>query len=260
MEEKIVINPDYEHLRSYIESIPEKFDSLGTVIKTGRNTIRKVEAQGVTLVIKSFRQIYLTHRIRYSTYYPSKAHRAYDNAVTLVENGFNTPNPIAYIEIKQFGLLSESFFISEYIDFKPLEDVFKPFEKDVKVPSDVTTDLLRQLAHYTYKLHQKGIYHIDYTLGNILYKKDKVNYQFALVDNNRMKFGSLYFKSGIKNMERLWLTNDQLSIIAREYAGLWKVDENKGFEYLLQVRKREAFINDIRRIMKRLFKSLIGKK
>ena len=89
MRTQIVINPTFEYLRSYIERIPENFDSLGHVIEDKRNVLRKDWVDEMPIVLKSFRRIYLTNKIRYSFFHPSKAERAFDHAMILRHNGFN---------------------------------------------------------------------------------------------------------------------------------------------------------------------------
>ncbi|HEY5824776.1 MAG TPA: lipopolysaccharide kinase InaA family protein [Cyclobacteriaceae bacterium] len=249
---KVVINPAYQHLRKYVESIPENFDSLGKLLEARRNVIREDQVEGLTIVIKSFKRIYLTNRVRYSFFYPSKAQRAFDNANLLVQNGFNTPAPVAYIEDKPNGILKESFFVSEYIDLKPLEGIFRPFEKGVVVPVETTADLILQLAHYTFNLHHKNIFHADFTLGNILYKKTSDRYEFALVDNNRMKFGPVSYETGIRNLVRLLLPPAQLEEITKEYARLWNEDGAEAYERLLSFREKEARKNIFKASLKKM--------
>jgi hypothetical protein len=66
----------------------------------------------------------------------------------------------------------------------------------------IASELIEALAQFTYRLHQNNIYYIDYTLGNILYKKKDGKYHFALVDNDRMDFGPISVEKGIKNLVR----------------------------------------------------------
>lgn len=258
---KIEINPPYEHLRQYLITIPENFESLGEVIDARRNILREDRMGGLTLIIKSFKRIYLTNRIRYSFFHPSKAKRAFDNANILVERGFVTPLPVAYVEDRPNGIITESFFISEFLpDYRPLEDIFKPFEKGFILPATEVSDLLKQMAHYTFQLHQKNIFHIDYTLGNILYKKTGDQYEFALVDNNRMRFDPIDFETGIKNMVRFWLNPDQLEVVAREYTRLWNKEEAVGLKLLLAYRAKESAKNELERSFKKLLRPFKRKK
>jgi len=247
---KIIINPDYEYLRNYLESVPKNFNSMGKILEARRNVIREDTIQGVTLVIKSFKRIYLTNRIRYSFFGPSKAQRAFDNATILLKNGFNTPMPIAYIEDKPMGLMKEIYFVSEYTDYESLETIFKPFEKGVIVPLATTKELVKQIARYTFDLHKKNIFHFDYTLGNILYKKKGDEYEFALIDNNRMKFGPVPYEKGIRNLVRLLLPAEQLELVAKEYAKLWNEDGAHSYEQLLFHRSKEFRKNRVKKFFK----------
>ena len=40
---KIVVNPTYEHLRKFIESVPDTFEREGRIIYSGRNLIKVME-------------------------------------------------------------------------------------------------------------------------------------------------------------------------------------------------------------------------
>ena len=234
---KFVVHPDYRHLEDYVREIPERFDALGRVIHQDRNTLRRVEIADTALVIKSYGRIYLPNRIRYTYFYPSKAQRAYDYAGVLLENGFQTPRPVAYIERFARGILAESYFISEYTDFQPLKTIRT-------LPSYEQAALLEDLATFTYRLHQSHIYHGDYSIGNILFKKLDGGFEFSLVDNNRMKFGPVNFERGIRTMGRLGLPAEQLVAIGKMYGRLWNVDEIVVMERLFhyQRSRRDSYL------------------
>ena len=38
-----MINPKYEYLREYVERIPKDFETIGTVIHSGRNLIKMIK-------------------------------------------------------------------------------------------------------------------------------------------------------------------------------------------------------------------------
>jgi hypothetical protein len=245
---QIVINPTYESLRSYVEKVPEKFDLLGNVIEAKRNVLRKDCVDGLALVVKSFRRIYLTNKIRYSFFYPSKAERAFDHAIILRHNGFNSPTPIAYIEVKSFGLISQSYFIAEYSDFEPLQTIIDW--------DNVDGQLCEALVNYTYQLHQNNIYPIDYTLGNILYKKIDGKYQFSLVDTNRMNFGPVSVEAGIRNFVRLGLPVETLTWLAKEYARLRHSDEIRSLERLFHYKRSEVEGRRMKQHLKKMISSM----
>jgi len=249
MNRKIIIDPDYHHLEEYIRAIPERFDDLGKIIHDDRNVLRHHEFGNVGLVIKSYRRIYLPNRIRYTYFYPSKAQRAFDYARLLLEKGFLTPKPIAYIECTTNLLLTHSFFISEYTEFEPLKMIRE-------LPIQEQEELLEELAAFTYRLHLNHIYHGDYSVGNILYKKIDGRFEFSLVDNNRMKFGPVSFSRGVRTMGRLGLPAEQLVSIGKMYGRLWNIDEIVVMERLFHHQKNMRNTNSLKRSGKLLLRKV----
>jgi serine/threonine protein kinase len=250
VKEKIIINSEYEFLRDYIRQIPRNFYKLGTVIEDKRNIIREDCIDGKKFIIKSYRKIYLANRIRYSFFAPSKAQRAFNHAEILLQKGFKTPTPVAYIEVKKHGLITESFFISEYLDFFPLNTLpeYNP---------DKTLKFLLNLSRFTYKLHQNGIFHRDYSLGNILCKESQNDFEFALVDNNRMSFGPISFSKRMRNLVKLGLPVEHLIWIIKEYARLQNADEVISLERLFHYKRSELAQRQRKQMLKMNVLSLL---
>ena len=247
MNRKIVIDPEYHHLEEYIRMIPDSFDELGKVIHKDRNILRHDKHAGV--VIKSYKRIYLPNRIRYTYFYPSKAQRAFDFGKHLLANGFLTPKPIAYVECTTNLLLTSSYFVSEFTDFKPLKMVRE-------LPPEEQTELLEDFSAFTYRLHLNHIYHRDYSVGNILFKKIDGRYEFSLVDNNLMDFGPVDFRRGIRTMGRLGLPVDQLVAIGKMYGRLWNVDEIDVMERLFHYQKNMRNAHKLKRSGKQILRKL----
>ena len=63
---KIMINPKYEYLREYVERIPEDFETLGTVIHSGRNLIKMITVDGLDINVKRYAIPPLINRIAYA--------------------------------------------------------------------------------------------------------------------------------------------------------------------------------------------------
>lgn len=64
---KIIVNPAYEHLRKFVESIPDIFESEGRVIYSGRNLIKVMTVDdGLEINIKRYGVPALVNRIAYS--------------------------------------------------------------------------------------------------------------------------------------------------------------------------------------------------
>ncbi|MDD4823587.1 MAG: tyrosine protein kinase, partial [Bacteroidales bacterium] len=106
------INPAFEHLRSFIESVPKRFEKEGETIYTGRNLIKVFEYQGLRINIKRYHTPYFINSLIYSYFRPSKGWRAYTYPQRLLQAGVSTPEPIAYIEERCCGLIGLSYFIS----------------------------------------------------------------------------------------------------------------------------------------------------
>ncbi|HEX5670914.1 MAG TPA: lipopolysaccharide kinase InaA family protein, partial [Sulfuricurvum sp.] len=150
----------------------------------------------------------------------SKAYKSYHNALRLEELGISTPKPIALIEFFEAGLLGESFFIAEYFqyDFTIRTPLLEPL--------DDREEIFKAFAAYTYDLHKCGVWHLDYSPGNILIKRTEEGYQFSIVDINRMDFGPITAMQGCENFNKLWADDEEIEIMGREYARLSGLDES----------------------------------
>ena len=202
-----MINPKYEYLREYVERIPKDFETIGTVIHSGRNLIKMITVDGLDINVKRYTIPPLINRIAYAFFRPSKGKRAFVYPEKLLEKGFETPCPIAYI--------------------KSCEDVVTAF------------------AEFTARLHEAGILHLDYSPGNILYDKIGEEYHFSLVDINRMHFGEVDIKKGCANFARLWGQTPFFILLGKEYARSRGMDEEECVRLVLHYRKK--FWNRYRR-------------
>jgi len=209
---KIVLNPAYNILKTFITNLPALFEQEGELVYTARNQLRHFTVEGYEVIVKRYKQPHLINRIAYTYFRPSKAKRAYEYAFKLLESGIDSPDPIAYIEQYKSGLLTYAFFISIY-------------EKNYSVireyMSGIQTDdlLLKELSYYIADLHNKGVLHLDMSPGNILYFKEENNYHFTLIDINRMQFLPTVSKiKRYKSFKRLAENEQVLSILAKLYA------------------------------------------
>lgn len=229
---KIVVNPTYEHLRGFIESIPGSFEEKGRIIYSGRNLIKVMEVDGIEINVKRYGIPAFVNRVIYSFFRIPKGRRAFEYPQMLLQKGFETPVPIAYIEQRRCGLINHSYFISMQ---SPYQRNFYEFgNTDVECCKDVVI----AFAHYTAELHQAGIMHRDYSPGNILFDKIDGKYHFMLVDINRMTFGKISVEMGCANFARLWGQKAFFKLLAEEYARARHVDETYCIERVLSYRKK----------------------
>lgn len=227
---KLVINEKYQNLDGFIEGLPMAFLQSGEVIYSGRNIIKTFDVDGIKLNVKSFKKPIFINQIIYATIRKSKAKRSYLYAFMIKERGFNTPEPIAYMEMSKCSLLKYSLYISEHEEF---DGMMRELQYGI---IEGREELLRQFAIYTAKLHEKQILHLDYSSGNILYKKNGDSYTFYLVDLNRMRFDRpISLDTACFNFRRLWGSDEMISFMVKEYAKARNFDEatclKKTFEY-----------------------------
>lgn len=209
----IIINPEYTFLNDFITKLPYFFDEKGDTLYRGRNELKMFDTGQGKVVVKSFKIPLFINGFVYSFLRKSKANRSYYYSLEIQKRGFDIPAPIAYIEIFKFGLLTESYYISAYSDGATMRDF-----SFIKALTEEKADILKAFAVLTARLHKAGVYHPDYSNGNILYKREKEKVRFDLVDVNRMQFREVTEKMAYKSFHRLDFSLEMLEIVAREYA------------------------------------------
>lgn len=210
---KYTINPKYSIVfKDFLLDIKDLFSQNTQSIHKARNEIKILEYLDQNIVVKSFKIPHFINKIVYSFFRDSKAKKSYENSIKIVDF---VPEAIGYIEFKKFGLLFESYFVSEQFKYdftirEPLLD--KDFEDK--------NEIFEQFAFFSYQLHEQGIEHLDYSPGNILIKKESSAYTFKIVDINRMQFKILTLDERLKNFSKLWAKDEDLEIMIKSYAKL----------------------------------------
>lgn len=207
----------HDRYNALLKNIKEYFVISHNSIHKARNEIKTIEFNNENLVIKSFKVPNIINKIVYTFFKDSKAKKSYTNSIKIIDF---VPKPIGYIEFKKFGLIDESYFVSENFeyDFTIREPLLNTHFLDKE-------DIFRAFAEFTYRLHEDGIFHLDYSPGNILIKKDNKGYIFKIVDINRMEFKALNLDERLKNFSKLWAKDEDLKIIIKEYVKVSKNDE-----------------------------------
>lgn len=215
MKRLISINPEYEHLRCYIQQLPEMMENGGTYIYGGkRNLIKRFTApDGTELNIKRFRRPMIFNNIIYSTgIRKPKGRRAFIYPERLLTKGIETPKAVAYIEERNdLGLLGKSYFISLQCPYSHLL-----YEMGDATPKDYEPMAIA-LARFAAYMHDQQVLHLDFSPGNILWELQQ-SYRFAIVDINRMRFGEVSMKDGSRSFARLWGPKRFIQLLVEEYA------------------------------------------
>lgn len=228
---EMVINPAYEALADFVRALPRRFEREGRILYQGRNQIKLFEVDGKELNVKRYHIPSGPNRIIYSYWRRPKAVRAYRHALQLEAKGFDTPSPIAYILCTRGSLLSESYFICPQYDGNTLYEIGKH-------PAEENADIFRALGAYTARLHEAGIYHTDFSPGNILFRRTSEGIHFALIDINRMRFGKVSVRKGCANFARLWGREAAFRLMADTYAQARQTDAKECLQDILYARDR----------------------
>lgn len=237
---EIVINPKFSALSSFIQRVPDIFENEGTTIYKARNEIKIYnvaddKGNNFTLNVKSYKIPIFINRIAYTFFRPTKARRAYEYALKLLSLDVTTPEPVAFIEEKKGGLLNRSYFICLHT---PLDGNMRiaSEEKDFEKIKDLTI----AFGKFTAELHKKNVLHIDYSPGNILYKKNADGtFDFSIIDINRMKFCEVDMETGCKNFCRMYAPDIFFTTAGKAYAEAMGYDEKKCIELIMKFRNEE---------------------
>lgn len=244
---KVIIHPEYRFLTDFIYQLPNTFYITGNLLYKGRNTVKRYEVDGVSVVAKKYKHPNLVQRIAYTFFKKSKTRRAYEYAARLRELGIESPHEVAYIEIKRHGLFTIGFFLSLNCDYEPTSNALSTDNFD--------HELANELAMFLVELHTKGVLHGDLNLTNILYHIDENGkYHFVLIDTNRSVFKQPTHEECLDNLKRITHKRELLVCIISLYARQRGWDPDKTVQAV--IRQLERF--EGHRRVKRIFQDLLG--
>lgn len=210
---KVHISPKFNQLHDTIHRIAhEGIPEGATDIYQGRNRVVQYTVPGGPIInIKEFHIPNALNRLVYGNVRRSKARRAFENAVRLLEMGINTPMPIAFIEKTdgcRFGL---SYFIS--IQEQGMTDIRQIAR------SPLRKRLIDGIADIMLQLHCNGVWMKDFSQGNLLWRHepdDTITY--TLVDINRMSFNTRANRKLMQNFRTVTDDPNILRAIVASYA------------------------------------------
>ncbi|CAM3524789.1 Lipopolysaccharide kinase (Kdo/WaaP) family [Flavobacterium saliperosum S13] len=229
---RIIIHPKYAaQEKAILQLVTTFFDAGNLIVKGSRNTIKSNALGDEKVNIKYFKKPGAFKSIIYSFFRSTKAKRSYDYANYLLQHNIPTPFPIAYIEERnQFGLLGDSYYVSEQIDydFTIRELIHNPLFPE-------RNRILEQFTEFTFKMHEANVNFLDHSPGNtLIIKKGTGDYEFYLIDLNRMQFGNLSIEARMDNFKKMWLSKTMVKVIAKKYAELSGQSEEKLHAILLE--------------------------
>lgn len=190
------------------------------IIYDERNRLFRVYVDSVPYIVKAFRCPNAVNSVAYVTVRSSKAARSYRNALRLEGMGIATPRPEAYMEVRRGGRLRESYYICRDVECPQIRHWERRPDSE---------PMLAAFADDMLGLHIKGVWHKDFSPGNILVKNKKGGgYRFYYIDLNRMRFGVHDPKRLLSMFGRMHEEEEELRDLARHYAEALRRAEAEG--------------------------------
>lgn len=247
---KVFVSEKFGYLKEWIYDIARN-DALpqGECLHDKRNRIIRVVIGNEAFVIKRFGRPTAFNRIVYSFLRRTKAERAYRNAEKLREMGYDSPEPVAYIELRSFGVFKTGYYICRW---SPNPIIAEMSGGENFAEQD---EIMGELAKFTARMHRDGIYFYDYNVSNIIYSRDADgNWRFELIDVNRILFKhhALTIKESTDILRRLYLEPELRFRFLQHYA------EERGWNWQIltgsTLLKQGINLNSrIKHLLKRVF-------
>jgi len=191
-------NPSASERITVLKETPKEVVSFTTVNWGGEK--RKV-------LIKEARFLRLFTRLRYC-FFRTRAMRSWIAARGLKVRGVTTPEAIACIEKRSFGLPSQTMLLMDFVDhvYELNDYVLKRFGKTLS-PQEVhmKNRFIKKCALRLRAIHEKGIYHADLKSNNILVKELPADtWEFYFIDLDSVFFRrTLSFKERSNNLAQI---------------------------------------------------------
>ena len=244
MNKSFFILDNYKELKPKLDYIIDNFTLSGKLIKHSRNTIKKIKIENLNLNVKRFKRPNFFNKIIYTFFRLSKAHRSFNYAKRLTNLGIATPAPVCYYDTFKSGLVYQSYYFSENLDYDyDMEFVFENKKLENR------DELIKRFTQFTHNLHENRIMFLDHSRSNTLIKKINNDYRFYLIDLNRMKFKTLSFNERLKNFKRLKMNDEVLEKVSGFYSELIKTDKRLIFN---KIKKYSENFENSRKFRKRL--------
>ena len=211
---KIVIAPQFQKHVVFIRQIPRLIDEgEGTIVYDGRNRVVRLEHEGETMMVKCFKRVNIIQQIVYTFFRKSKAERAFLFAGEFVKRGISTPQRIAFLEEKRWGLFLKGYFVSKEVEGTECHLLLR----EVK---EFSPQLADAVMKQTVLMHSKGILHGDLNLSNFLCVEKSGDYYFNMIDINRSRFCDGYPSNNdcLKNLVRTTHRRDLYEYLIASYA------------------------------------------
>lgn len=202
------------------ELAEDRLPSACRTVYAGRNRVLACNIDGFDgeVNIKVFRLPGAIKGAIYGWLRPGKARRSYEYSLRLLELGVATPRPYAYVEIyTPLHTLTRSYYVSEQLGPEWHEIRYMEERPDYEA-------MVEALGQWVARVHGVGVYVKDLSPGNILFCKRGGEFDFCMVDVNRMGFGCTDRRRQLYRAGWLMNSEESSADFARHYAAACGMD------------------------------------
>lgn len=194
----IRLNPELPagEWRDLLEDLPRIVSELPAshLIQGGRNDIYRVGHRDGQVVVKRFVNDGVWKKIAYR-FGSGKARRSFENSLALLRAGLHSPTPVGWREDWSGAWLRESYYVCGHVSVAAEARGIRKMRPEDRKP------LLELMGRSIAQMHEAGILHLDLTPRNFLFvHEDGPGWELHFVDNNRMSFGEVGLRRGIRSI------------------------------------------------------------
>lgn len=245
---RVVVNPKYENLRPFIESILTRSYKVDKVYRNFRNIVEDTTVDGIHVVVKIFKKPTEANRVVYSFLRPTKAKRSYDYSLRLRASGIDVPEPVGYVEKKKGLFFHTGCYVCVYTDFRSISD-FSDIDISVPGNKERLEAFMAAFAAYAADFHARGFVHNDFNIDNILYQEKDGHYRFQLIDLNRVRFNNRSLQKCAKDMSYVHFGPDMMSSIIGTYCRKRNLDAGMFAGMVAKSRNKSKGISKLKDIV-----------
>ena len=228
---KIVIDSEWNQLADFIGMLPDMIRrGEGETVYDERNRVVRFSHDGQVLMVKRFKRVNFIQQIVYTFFRKTKAERAFLFAEEFRKRGVDTPQRVAYIEERRWGLFTVGYFVSSEAKGTETHLLLREVQ-------DFSRELADAVVGQVVFMHSRGVLHGDLNLSNFLASDEPDGYHFTMIDINRSHFCESWpsDEQCLKNMVRLTHRRDLYEYLLRGYARQRGWDEDATADQALRL-------------------------
>jgi serine/threonine protein kinase len=180
--------------------IPSAGTKKGEIVKDSRTTtVAALEIADRKIYLKRYNYQGWTYALK-DLFRRARARRVWIAANSCVMRDLRVAPPLAYLERRRFGILLESYLVTEAVQGEKLTSWLACHGGDFRQ----RRALVRALARYVGGMHERLVQNRDLKPDNLIVAQEQPNsYAVFMVDFDGVEIGPVSWRTRVKNLTRL---------------------------------------------------------